>query len=313
MAAPLSDIHVKHIVELGIKVILSDPHRHLTDIFGDSKLDPHAALYGNRTIDAVKKWITTTKIPVVLGFDLIDTQLPAVSVNLTASTPDVNFIGDVVMPGAEPLDWNQKEVLVPAFAPKSAEYSDDRSYITITLPDDMPFEMQQLVMPGLTLRDSDNREFDISADRDGNILILQKDSRYTLDQINLSKLEVVSPIIEARYSRGGMMYNEQLVVVVHGHSSRSEGLWLYYIVMWTLLKYRPLLAGTFGLELSVPSASDFSKDDSFQGEQVWRRYINMNAKTLWTWESHRQKDVLGLLMTIQADRVDTPGSKPVPI
>jgi len=304
MSAPMTDIHLKHVIELGIKTILSNPDHYLSDIFGDSKLDPHAALYGNRTIEQVKGWITKTKIPVILGFDLVDSQLPAVSINLAASTPENKFIGDEAYPGAQPLEWQQKEVLVPAFAPKSAEFDAERKSIMITLPDDMPFELQNLVMPGLIIRDSENREYNITQDKDYNILIIERSSQWTLESINLSRLEVVSPIIDARYSRGAMLYTEQAVIVVHGHSSRNEGLWLYYIVMWTLHKFRPVLTGTFGLDLSAPAASDFAKDDQFLGEQVWRRYITVQAKTLWSWESARQKDVLGLLTTIQADKAN---------
>jgi hypothetical protein len=313
MAAPMTDIHVKHVLELGIKTILADPDRHLADIFGDSKLDPHAALYGNRTIAQVKNWMQSTRIPVILGFDLVDSQMPAVTVNLAGSSPTGQFIGDEGGMSPENLEWQTKEVLVPAFSPASAVYADDRQSITITLPTDMTFEHTQLVMPGLMFRDADNREYNISADKDENILILERSSQYPLDQINLSRLEVVSPVIEARYSRGAMVYDEQVVVVVHGHSARNEGLWLYYIVMWTLLKFRPVLTGTFGLDLSTPSASDFSKDDSFLGEQVWRRYIQMTAKAVWSWETARQKDVLGLLLTVKGDQANAEPSKPVKI
>ena len=309
MSCPLSDVMVKYTIELGLKTIRSNPLYYLTDIFGDAKLDPLAALYGQRTIDQVTNWIQKTEIPVILGFDLVDSKLPAITVNIAGSTPDTQYIGDEALSNSTPLEWQEKEVLVPAFSPASAVWAADRSYITITLPDTMPFELQQLVLPGLMFRDADNREYSIGYDKDYSIII--SPILTPLDQINLSRLEVVSPVIDARYSRGGMSFNEQLVVVVHGHASRIEGIWLSNIVMWTLLKYRPLLEGTFGLALSLPSVSDFSKDDSFLGEQVWRRYITLQAKSLWTWESARQKDILGLLTNIQADRVNASPSSPV--
>lgn len=307
MSAPMTDIHIKHVIELAFKVLRADPDRHLADIFGDAKLDPHAALYGQRTIDQVKNWLLKTDIPVILGFDLVDAKLPAVTVNLASSTPSNQFIGDTSIANAMPLEWQQKEVVVPAFTPAGAEFNADMTELKLTLPDDMSFEQKQLVLPGLILRDSKGSEYAIGYDKDYNIIITARSAQAPVDQIVPGKLEVVSPVIDARYNRGAMMYDEQAVVVVHGHASRTEGLWVYYIVMWGLLKFRPLLVGTFGLDLSVPAASDFSKDDSFLGEQVWRRYITMSAKTMWTWEASRQKDVLGLLATIKADPVNTTG------
>jgi hypothetical protein len=169
----------------------------------------------------------------------------------------------------------------------------------------MPFEQQQLVLPGLIMRDGQGREYDIAMDADGRPVLVQRDDDYPLDQIDLTKLEVISPVIDTRYSRGGMVYDETVTVAVHGHGHRQESLWLYYIVMWSLLKFRPVLAGTFGLDLSTPVASDLVRDDMYQPTQVWRRFITLTCTTIWTWESARQKDVLGLLLSVYYDRADS--------
>lgn len=301
MATPLTDICLRHVLQLGLNTIKADPDKHLRDIFGDAKLDPIAGLYGERTIQEIKEWFLKTKVPIKRGFDVTESEMPAITIHLAGANQRQGLIGDDSIMETESLQSSEKEVLVKSFVPKSLNIDDPTAYV-IELPDSMSFEEKELVMPGLTLRDAGGREYPISADCDGNVLILQDKS--PLNAIDITKLEVISPVIEARYSRGAMVYDESLTIVVHGHSSRNEGLWLYYIVMWTLLKFRPLLIGTFGLDLGVPSASDYSKDDSYLGEQIWRRYINMSCTSVWTWEQARQKDLLGLLMTIKHDRVD---------
>ncbi len=301
MSAPLTDIHLKNIIELGFKTIRSNPEHHLKDIFGENTLQPHAALYGPRIVEQVTQWIKTTQIPVILGFDLVDAQMPAVTVHLAGSVPASPVIGDEGLLEEEDLRAQEIEVLVKRFQPAGLDTSDPSSYI-LTLPDSMPLEQRELFLPGLKIRDAKGREYLISLDDNGAIRIIQDKDTSPLAQIDTSAFEVVSPVITARFSRGNMLYEERATIVIHGNSSRPEGLWLYYIVMWTLLKFRPVLTGIFSLDLSFPQASDYSKDDSFLGENVWRRYIQITAKTVWSWEMARQRDVLGLLLSVQDGR-----------
>jgi hypothetical protein len=277
----------------------------LKDIFGDFNLDPHAALYGNRLIGLVKNWITKTEVPVVLGFDLSAAKMPAITVHLASTSPAQAYLGDYGGEASEELNAHEIEVIVPKFKPKSATWNDAKTALILGLPDDMPLEQKELFFPGLKLRDDKRREYAISGDEDGNVLILQYDDAAPLSQISLNELEVVSPVITARYSRGHMLMDETATIAVHGHTDRNEGLWLYYMTMWILLKYRPLMIGTFGLDLAVPSASDFSKDDSTMGTNTWRRFINVSAKSVWSWESARQRDVVGILASIFASNGGT--------
>jgi hypothetical protein len=76
-------------------------------------------------------------------------------------------------------------------------------------------------------------------------------------------------------------------------------LWLWCIVQWGLLKYRPLLTAVFGLDLALPTAADFSKDDSFLGENVWTRYVTLTTKSVWSWSAGEAKDLVAFLLTIQ--------------
>lgn len=303
----MSDLAFRYLVLLTFKTIRSNPDKHLKDIFGDTQLGPNAAIYGN-TAKQAAEWIKKTNVPVVLGYDLTDMQLPAVTIHLSASNPDMPFIGDVGIGDEQELDFQEKEVLVESFQPSGLEpVLDDNGVLTaykLSLPEDMPFEQKELFLVGLKLRDADNREFFISADDDGNTLIMQADEKWPLSTLNTTGLEVVSPVLKARYSRGHMQFNETITIVIHGMSNRQEGLWIFYMVMWGLLKFRPVLTATFGLDLSMPSASDYSKDQSMSGENVWTRYITVNAKTSWTWENDRKADIIGLLLTVSEGRKD---------
>jgi hypothetical protein len=291
----MTDLHLKYVIELGFKTIRANPDRFIKDIFGNAQLEPHAAIYGNRMIEMVKNWFMKTDVPVVLGFDLTEAKFPAVTIVLQGASPAMPMLGDYMGHEWEDVPSQEREVLVPKFVPESATETSEGA-LMITPPANMPLEQKELFLPGLTVRDNKNKEYPLSLDDNGNILILEKNS--PLSEIDLTELEVISPYMDARYSRGAMIYDEQAVVGVHGHSNRNEGLWLYYIVMWILLRSRPILAATFGMELSFPSASDFSKDDSFADNNIWRRFISVSTKTTWTWEQAKQKDILGLIMSV---------------
>ena len=305
MSVTMLDIHLKHVLEFGLKTVRSNPDKHLKDIFGDFNLDPHAALYGNRLIGLVKNWITKTEIPVILGFDLSAAKMPAITVHLMSTAPAQTYIGDYGGDASENLQSHEIEVIVPKFNPKSAAWNDTNTALILGLPDSMPIEQKELFIPGLKLRDSNRREYAISADEDGNVLILEDSNSSPLSQISLSDLEVISPVFTARYTRGHMLMDETATIAVHGHTDRNEGLWLYYITMWILLKYRPLMISTFGLDLALPVASDFAKDDSTIGTNTWRRFINVSAKSVWSWESARQKDVVAILASVFASNGGT--------
>lgn len=303
MSAPMTDLHLSHVIRLGLKTIRSNPKKYVSDIFGEANLPPHAKIYGQKTVEQAIKWISETEIPVILGFDLTEAKLPAVTVHLSSSTPIQSYVGDYAIGESEPLGFQDKEVLVPAFQPEGLALLGPTS-AKLTLPKDMALDLKELFLPGLMLRDAKNREYGISTDDDGNVVIEQVSPDAPVSEIDPTRLEVVSPVLEGTYTRGAMLYKETATIVVHGNANRQEGLWLYYFIMWTLLKFRPVLTGLLGLDLTMPMASDYSRDDSFLGENVWRRYISVESTTTWNWEQARQKDILGLALSYQV----VPGS-----
>lgn len=299
------DLHIKFIIDHTIRTVRGNPDKHIKEIFGDAKIEPHAALYGDRMIEDIKTWIKNTELPVLLGFDLDPAQIPGVSINLESSSPNQQFIGDAGLTFEEDLQPYEKEIIVSEFSPKNLVESPDGLFITITLPDDMSDEDKELVLPGLRIRDKNGKEYGIG-DNKGNPTAVKLPETTaptaSLSQADLSTMEIIAPFDTARFREGVMYYDESVLVTVHGHSDRVEGIWLWAIVQWGLLKFRPLLTATFGLDLAVPRASDFAKADEFMGTNVWRRFITLGAKSVWSWEAAKQKDVSAFLLSIKASQ-----------
>lgn len=296
MAIPLIDWSLKSIVDYTIRTVQSNPEKYVREIFGDARTEPFSALYGDHFLNQIVRWISTTKVPVVLGFDLDPAQIPGVSIHLERSSPSQAFLADVGFPSSEPIEPYDREVLVPRFSPKNVVLSADGTYYLVTLPDTMSQDNQLMVVPGFLWRDAEGNEYGIGDD--GGVLTLYPTlNGPAIFDGNFSSLEVISPISSASYQGGAMLYDESALITIHGHAQRSEGLWLWAIVQWGLLKFRPLLISTYGLDLGMPSASDFMKDDSFMGENIWRRFISLNVKAVWSWQGTRKQDVSGLILS----------------
>lgn len=298
MAITLVDLNLRYIVEHTIRTVLENPKRRIAEIFGDARLDPHAALYGQSYFDEIEQWITTTKIPVVLGFDLAPAQIPGVTIALEKSMPVQTYLGDTGLTYFEPIPDYERDIVLPYFTPKEITPSADGLFVTITLPDQMPVEQSQLVLPGLNIRDKNRRVYGIGLDGDQPTAI--QSGGALLKDADLSEIEIISPYNDALYREGVMSFDDTALIAIHGHADRTEGLWLWAMVHWGLCKFRPLLISVFGMDMAISAASDFTKDTSFMGENVWTRFISVSTRTVWSWEAARQQDVLAFLLSIRA-------------
>jgi|GEM_PF-7079380 len=299
MGVPLVDLHIKFLVEHTIRTFRSDPERYAKEVFCDAMIDQHAVLYGQRMMNQVVDWIRQIEIPVVLGYDLDATQIPGVTIHLESSPVEKQFMGDAGFMGSMPLAPSEIPVIVKTFTPAAIELGSDGPYYIITLPADMTPEDRVLVLPGLRFRDKNDRLYNIG-EFAGKPTAIPIDGQSSLQTADLSELTVISTYDDQQYRQGVMYYTENVLITVHGHSDRQEGLWLWAIVQWGLLKFRPILTATFGLDLATPQASDFAKDDQFLGTNIWRRFITLGAKAVWSWQSAKQEDLLGFLLDLNA-------------
>lgn len=302
MSIALIDLHIKFVVDFAIRQVMKDPDRILPQILGDAKLEPHARLYGDKMISEAKNWLMSTKIPVVLGYTLDPTQIPCVAISLDSAVPDQQYLGDTGFLYSEPQDPIEKLVIVPKFAPELVELSEDKTTARFVPPLSLTQEQRDIMMLG-RLNVRDNRGLEYSLGFNGIDFVLGPISNSVVSG-DFSSLEVIANSAENTYRQGAMLYDQRVLLAVLGHADRIEGIWLWAIVQWALLKYRPLMASVFGLDLALSTSSQFSKDDSFLGENVWTRYITLSAKSMYTWEAYKTQDVYAFLVSVKASMGD---------
>jgi hypothetical protein len=288
---------VKFVLEFAFKEIRANPDTYLPDIFGNLLLEQHQALYGANYLESIKQWFLKTKIPVVLGFDLTEQDLPAVTVNLQSMSPDQAFLGSIGFRSFNPIQPYERAVIIPAFQPKALVFSADKQTAILTLPDAI---QQQAFFPALRLRDASKQEFQLSTDQQtGNLLVQQLAGGPPVTQINAQSCEAITPYQDIIQDNGSMLYSQNLLITIHADGKRNDGLWLWQICMWAMLRYRPMMVQLFGIDLAFASASDFMKVDSFVSDHVWARSISLSTKTMWTWKDTTQQDILGFLYSFQ--------------
>lgn len=304
MSISLSDLHLRYIVEYTIKTVRDNPDRYLPEIFGDAKLTPHDSLLGNRMITNVKNWLNTTKINVVHGFDLSQVELPCVTINMAQSSPSQPFLGDFSGINEEQINNYEREVIVPEFSPLNIEYSPDRSFVWLEVNEMMP--KAEYVMAGMSVFDAKNQEYAIGYDEETLKLTISP-VLVSIENLDASRLTVVSPLKTKRYEAGAMQYQDNIRITIHGHQNRNETIYLHSIILWGLLRFRPFMVELFNIDLGMPSSSDLEMQDRMVGQNqmalnVWIRDIFLNCKVIHSWSGAQMQDIIGLLLTINYGR-----------
>lgn len=81
---------------------------------------------------------------------------------------------------------------------------------------------------------------------------------------------------------GTAAFSVMLDIGCHANRGGDHVLWLYYILAYTLFKYKPSLV-RLGLEMGTFSASDYSKDAEKMGNNIWTRWVRYRCTTQNDW------------------------------
>lgn len=111
---------------------------------------------------------------------------------------------------------------------------------------------------------------------------------------------------------GTAAFSVMLDLGCHANKGGDHVLWLYYILAYTLFKFKPSLT-RLGLEMGTFSASDYSKDAEKMGNNIWTRWVRYRCTTQndWAADELTEKD---LEVGMKVSRIgDTEGVEDVEI
>lgn len=102
---------------------------------------------------------------------------------------------------------------------------------------------------------------------------------------------------------GTAAFSVMLDIGIHANKGGDHVLWLYYILAYTLFKYKPSLT-RLGLEMGTFSASDYSKDAEKMGNNIWTRWIRYRCTTQNDWAADEGIEIDEVVVDVNASRIN---------
>lgn len=258
----------------------ANPYK-LDFIFSSLPNDPLSyKSYGIKESDRAKDWFLNTEIPVHIVPKLDEAKIPCVSIKLVSSSEEIVTLGDVHYQPSEDVNTTWPKLSAP-FSPTG--YDPATGIVTI------PESVLQLV--------------ELKTDMflvDGNgqshaILEVLSDTTFRIHPTSGLKLDgsvFKGPRASWSVSLESAGYREVYQIGLHVSSEPVYLMWLHSIVYFCLFHYKQSLLEKRGLERTTFSSSDFERNEQFEAELVFSRYISLTGYVRQYWPKQVSRKVV---------------------
>lgn len=226
-------------------------------------------VYGQKEIDKAKEWFLTTEIPVVNSLRIDNIRLPCISVSLQEASELENSLADKNYDTEEIYS----EVLPVLFGPFGAlSYDPDTGEMLL------PPELVEAVIPneGMIIEDYAKNSFTVLKTDGATVWIAPNNA------INPSKLWLKSKYPQ-KVQLEAVNFRENYVIGCHSRGEPYECLYLYSIVLFSLLRYRQQFLEERGFERTSLSGTDLRINDAFDAEVVFSRFVTLSGFVRQYW------------------------------
>lgn len=271
----IAEFGIESIIRTGLTEMKTDTDMKLDDIFGRLRLPDILIKYGDGEITKIKEVIMKVPIHVVQAQNnLMNMEIPAISIHLLADTEDDNksgfndFAGEV----STPID---PQVIINTFTPLSYDSSSGK----ISIDDSIDLDV---IYAGKVFKDGLGQTYQI-LDPISNIngdkyITIAKD----IIGISLPNSQIISSIKERIHQLDYSPANENIMIGIHSNNSLLTK-YLYYIMRYLLWRKRSKFQ-EYQLELSKYNGSDFAIAPLYIPEGVHSRYITAQFVTYNYWK-----------------------------
>lgn len=266
-----SDLAIRHALIASIRELRAHPY--LLDYCFASLLEDELTVdrYGDKERQRAKRWFLSTDIPVTMDYHMTAPEGSMLSVALVDTTEAETTVSDTHYQPTESVE---------SIWPMLAGPFDVVSYVAstgeITLPQDIADAV--LVVPTMILVDRAGREFEILSVTDRThfkvLAGLQLDLRGSL-------LKGAQPAL-VQYIES-LAFKEVYRVGVHALGEPYILGWLHSIAVFCLLRSKQSLLEARGFERSTVSSGPFAKDERWNVQNLWTRFITVNGYCRQSW------------------------------
>jgi hypothetical protein len=277
------DIFIKLAIELGMEDMRKNPWL-IEHMLSDLKNINYAAdKYGQKNIDACKEWFRNNQIDVYLrGRDDKD-RLPCVTIQLGPSNekPDMKLMADqstektILLPNkiGKPIPYIIKPFVPTGYDPTTGEISLDPS-----------IDVSGVAVGMILVNPANGKGYKIL-----DVVLATPGSGILIEpglEIEATQFGIVPqfPYYEARIEH--TFFDESYSIGCHAHGDPQNLLFLWSIVLYSILRYRESLLEANGYAESSISSAGPDFDESFTtpgGEKAWARYMNLTGQVENSW------------------------------
>lgn len=269
----------------------------IDDVFGNLSRAFAEKKYGDKEINKIKSLVQNNEVSIVHSFNLVDANMPCVSIQLLNDLEDERraHLGDQIGFNDIPFADQTVTVIVSSFTPTAYDLVTG----LVTVPDGVNLSQ---VYANLLFVDNAGVEHQIIGGIDNTVgqkkFAVAKQSEVTIG----IGCEIKTSINFSRYKQKGNVEKAQILMGVHSKDPLITR-YIYTLVKYFLLsRKKDLISRDF--QLSTYNGSDFSRNMEYKGDAVFSRYLTVSGMLQHDWRS----DLVELVDSIEIE-VKVPADK----
>ena len=276
-----SDIIIRTAILEGIADLRRNPYL-LDYVFASlNKDDLTSKVYGQKEISQAKSWFLKTDVPVFLNTRQDKSKFPCISVGLNSSIEQENTLADVdgyVQEDVQ-LSW---DALTPVFVPTGYDPFTGQMKVPSNISENL------LIYPGMVLMDDLNIPHEILDIIDQNTVQIQP-----LTNAPFNKCVIKGQPPTQTVTLESCKVQENYSIGVHAQGDSVYCIYLHSILVFILLRYRQDLLEARGFERTSLNTSDLRRNEFFEAENVFSRYISIQGVCQQVWPKYFYNKITG--------------------
>jgi hypothetical protein len=279
----VGDAIIKQAIELAIEDLRKNPWV-IEDIFSSFMENPYLKnKYGAKEVSRAKEFILNNKINYYLKLRQDNMNFPCVTISLASSSEDKSLatLADLST-CVEELDPCDIDKPIPYVVKPTTFISYEQETGKVYLSKDTP--NLDCVGVGMLLIDpKTGAGFQINSVGENYIQITAG------TEIEFNEIAVVPqyPFYKARRER--IISQETYNIGLHVHGDPAQLTFIYGLVKYALLRYREGLFEYNNFQLSNISSSDMIKNEAFEGDNIYSRFITLSGQAEEYWIKSPQR------------------------
>lgn len=271
---------IKTAIELGMEDMRKNPWL-LDDALSDCVENQWLRdKFGQKQIDAFKEWYLNNKVDIYMRDRNDKDSFPCVTISLGSSSEkeDMKSMADQ---STESVTLLPQKINKPIpFVVKPFAFT---SYDSLSgeLVIDSTLKGMSKVSAGMIVVDPDSGKGYVVQDIGPDFIALEPNLT-----INATRLAIIPKNQFYVARREHTFFQETYSITCHAHGDPQTLLWLWTIVVYTLLRYRESMFEAQGFSQSTVSSSNMDSNGHYTsagGEQVWSRTITLTGMVENSW------------------------------